>query len=73
MPSINEALLEKPPYIVAAHPPKMPKNIEKIMTMGSKVIAISLGNTKKFTELIPMTSKASICSVTRMVPILDVI
>ena len=39
----------------------------------NKVIAISLGNTKKLTELIPITSRASICSVTRIVPILEVI
>jgi hypothetical protein len=48
--------------------------MEKITKMGkNKTAAVTLGKTKKFKELTPMISKASICSVTRIVPISEAI
>ena len=48
----------------------MESAMEKTTSTGKNTkAAVILGKTKKFKELTPMISKASICSVTRMVPI----
>ncbi len=50
------------------------RNILMIIKKGLMIIhASNLGKTRKEQELIPMISRASICSVTRMVPISDAI
>ena len=47
----------------------IPANILKVTNIGMMVtIAAILGNIRKFAELIPIISSASICWVTRMVP-----
>jgi len=52
----------------------MLKNIEIIIRNGKKIIAAAIfGSTKKFKEFTPIISKASICSVIRMVPISEAI
>jgi hypothetical protein len=54
----------------AIHPPIILSAIEKITSIGKKsTAAITFGRTKKFNELTPIISNASICSVTRIVPI----
>jgi SprT protein len=56
------------------HPPIKLKPIEKINKIGKKIIApIIFGRTKNVKEFTPMISSASICSVTRIVPISEAI
>ena len=55
-------------------PPMIPVNILKITNTGIKIIKPSIfGRIRKLAELTPMISMASICSVTRMVPISEAI
>ena len=49
------------------------EQVIKSLLEQKNTFAIIFGNTKWFNELTPITSKASICSVTRIVPILEVI
>jgi hypothetical protein len=54
----------------AIQPPVKLNPIEKITRIGkNNMAAITLGKTKKFKEFTPIISSASICSVTRIVPI----
>ena len=56
--------------IKASHPPVILKNIDIITSIGKKSTAATIfGKTKKFNEFTPIISRASICSVTRIVPI----
>ena len=53
----------------AKYPPQIAKNAAKVTNIGNTITAaIILGKTKYEVELIPITSKASICSVIRIVP-----
>ena len=55
--------------IKANQPPIRDNAIEKITKIGKNITApIILGKTKKFNEFTPIISRASICSVTRIVP-----
>ncbi len=52
------------------HPPTSPMNIDSMHRTGTKrTKPIIFGNTMKLAEFMPIMSSASICSVTRMVPI----
>jgi hypothetical protein len=67
-------VVQFPVRIPAIYPPQIPKTILKAMSKGLNIrLAIILGKIRKLGELTPMISKASICSVTLMVPMLDAI
>ena len=58
-----------PVSVPARYPPKMPKNPEKMAKTGHvNTAANNFGTTKYEAELMPITSRASICSVILMVP-----
>ena len=58
-----------PVILPASHPPTRPSAILRMIKNGlMNITAIILGKTKYEAELIPITSNASICSVTRIVP-----
>ena len=67
-------VVQFPVTIPAIYPPQIPKTILSAINNGLKIrLAMILGKIKKFGELTPIMSKASICSVTRMVPMLEAI
>ena len=69
-PNTYVSVVVKLVIIKAIHPPNILKVMEKMMSTGkNKIAAMIFGNTKWFKEFTPIISKASICSVTRMVPI----
>ncbi len=54
-------------------PPNRPMNIDSTQSTGMKSTKpTTFGSTMKLAELMPMISMASICSVTRIVPISEV-
>ena len=73
-PIKNSSVGHMPVKFPANQPPTIPRAILNIIKKGlMKTAAHILGNTNYEAELIPITSKASICSVTRIVPIDDAI
>ncbi len=60
--------------MLPSQPPNIPVPILIITRKGKKnIAAIIFGRIKKFAELTPIISKASICSVTRILPISEAI
>ena len=69
--SPTESVLEEN---AAKYPPLIPQNILKITNTGIKIInPVIFGRIRKFAEFTPIISNASICSVTRIVPISEAI
>ena len=65
---------DKPDIVTASHPPNKLKAIEIIINTGKNTTAPKIfGKTKNESEFTPMISRASICSVTRIVPISEAI
>ena len=61
-----------PVVIQDSHPPRIPRNMLSTIKTGLKsMAAMALGKIRKLAEFTPMIWRASICSVTRMVPISD--
>ena len=74
IPVVNSAVVQSFVTDPAIYPPITPMNILMAISSGLKIIQANIfGRTKKFAELIPIISRASICSVTLIVPILDAI
>jgi hypothetical protein len=64
------SVVSNPETTRAIQPPIRLNAIEKITKIGKKnTAATTFGSTKKDKEFTPIISKASICSVTRIVPI----
>jgi hypothetical protein len=74
IPYIKFAEVITPDMVPAVHPPKIPIVIDMSVRIGLKSnVATILGRVRYDAELIPIISKASICSVTLIVPISEAI
>ena len=69
-PMVRSSGLITCPMYAVAYAPTMPEAVLNTTRNGIRVIRPSIfGSIKKFAELTPIMSRASICCVTRIVPI----